>query len=877
MTTRPPDRLFALGRWLLERRLPAHLADEADGDLRELWARRAATGQRRLTLAYLVDLAGLVVRRRRRMVHALDARRPFLPQFLEVIDMRHDLRYAVRLIRRQPLGAALTVITLALGIAASTGIFTTVDRLLLQPLPYPEPERLMAVRNAPFSFAGSSMDIALGIRTLGVFDGIGVYAEGGLNSDVDGTALRLPAAVASPGFFEAMAVTPQIGRVYTYEDTTATDNAIAVISDGLWRRLFGADQSVLEQPLYVNRRAFRIAGVMPSGFTFPGTTDVWIPVFSDRQATGSTFAPDVVGRLAAGVTPEAAAAAIDRLKAGRGAPSDDAERPRVTPLQAELTGAVRPTLLLLASCVGLVLLVATTNVAGLLLARVTQRQSEYVLRRALGGSRWRLVRLLAVEAVVLAGLAGMLGTIAGSVALKLVATLSASALPPMALGLDVRMLAIALLVSVTTGLLFGLVPGLAAASQPPAGVVRATSTATAGPGWRRFRQALVVVQVAAALVLLAVTSMTIQTMIRLSRIDLGFRGDSVLGLTLTLPLATYDGAAAVSQFADRALERLRAVPGVVRAGATGALPGDRTVGVGLRIYLPGERARGGEGRSASLLMASPDYFDAMRIHLVSGRTFTEADRRRGAPVVILSASAARMLWPDGRNPVGLVAEIGVPPEPVNVEVVGIVADVMLRGPLAPWNQEQMYRPVAQHPPFGGLSFAVRTTGDPAAIAPAVRRALTELDPALPAYNVRALDAVASEFLSSHRLALMLLATFAALTLVLAAVGLYGVLAHLVAARTRELGIRMALGADGGRLQRGVVLSGLRLAGTGVLVGLLLVGAAARAIAAFVPDLDPLPWQAVGLAAALMIAVATVAAWLPARRAARIDVAGTLRA
>jgi predicted permease len=877
MTRRPPGRLLAAGRWLLRRRLPPDLAEEADGDLRELWARRAAAGRRGLVAAYLVDLAGLVLERRPGAVPGPVRSRH--ARIKDVFDMRHDLRYALRLIRRQPLGSSVTIATLALGMAASTGIFTTVDRLLLQPLPYPEPARLMAVHNVPFSFAGGGMDVASGARALDVFDGIGVYAEGGLKLDRDGAALRLPAGVVSPGFFEAMAVTPQIGRVYTYDDMAATDHAVAVISDGLWRRLFGADPAVLDRPLYINRRAFRILGVMPRGFTFPGASDVWIPVFSDRQATGSAFAPDVVARLAPGMSPEAAVAALERFSAERGAPppDDDSQRVRLTPLQAELTQPVRPTLLLLTASVGLVLLVSTTNVAGLLLARVTERQAEYVLRRALGGSRWRLVRLLTVEALVLAGLAGVLGTMLAAATLRSVATISTSGVPPMDLGIDARMLAIALAVSLTAGFLFGLAPGLAAASQAPAQVMRASSTATASPRWRRVRHALVLVQVAAALVLLAVTTTTLQTMARLSRVDLGFRGDSVLGFTVTLPLATYSGPETIPLFAEQALARFRSLPGVVSAGATGRLPGDRTTGVGLPLWLPGELEGDRPRRSFSALAASPGYFDAMGIRILAGGDFTETDVRGAPPVIILSESAVRALWPDGRSPIGLTVRQGVPPQAVLAEVVGVVADVLLRGPIAGARPEQMYRPVAQLPPFGSLSFALRASVEPASIVPSVRAALAGVDRTLPAYDIRPMRDVAAGFLSAHRLAMTLLGLFATLTLTLAAVGIYGVLAHLVAARTRELGIRVALGADASRLQRGVVLSGLRLAGSGVAVGLLLTGVAARAVSAFVPDLDAIEWRMVGLDATVILLIAAVAAWFPARRAASIDVAGTLRA
>jgi predicted permease len=879
-----PRWLFATGSWLLHRRLPSRLADEADGDLRELWARRRSTGRRGLRRAYLSDLAGLVTRPRRASSPPPERRLSNGARaVLGVMGMLHDIRYALRLMRRQPLFASLTIVTLALGIAASTGIFTTVDRLLLQPLPYPEPARLMAVDEAPYTFANDRMDVHPRVLSLGVFTGAGLYAEGGLNIDALEAPVRVGATLASPGFFQAMAVQPQLGHVYTPEEDVPGANALAVISDGLWRRHFGADPEVLHRPLYVNQRAYRVVGVMPPGFTFPGRTDVWIPVFADRQATGDAFAPAVVARLSSGITREAAQAALARLdreqreRAGA-PPPDPSELPTVTPLQDQLTSAVRPTLLLLAASVGLVLLVSTTNVAGLLLARVSRRHPELVIRRALGGSRWRLTRLLCIEALTFAATAGLLGVACATLALRALPTLTTDRVSTVDLtSLDMRMLAIALGLSAVTGVLFGLVPGLAAASSPAVHVMRGGQTATTGRRWRWFRNGMIVAQVAIALVLLSVTSVSIQTMRRLADIDLGFSGESVLGLEITLPMATYEGPAAVGAFADRAIERLAAVPGVTGAAATGRLPGDRSVGVGLALARPDEnRPAGAPSRFATQLFASPDYFRVLGIPLIAGRAFTSADDRDAPPVAILSESAVRLLWPEGVNPVSRRITLdGRMASNRTFEVVGIAADVLLRGP----NEEarpQFYRPIGQTAPFGFVSFAVQTAIEPQAVVPAIRAAVASIDPTLPVYNVQLMGDVASRFLASHRLAMTLMGAFALMTLVLAAVGLYGVLAQFVAQRTRELGIRMALGADPGRLRRGVVWLGLRLAVAGAVIGAFATGIAARLIAAFVPSLDPLTWTAIALDAGVLLTVALLAAWMPARRAAGVDVVTVLR-
>ena len=862
MRLAPPPWLSAFARRVLSRRLASDRVEEALGDLTECWDQRRRLGRRHLRIAYLRDLASLSRR--------AGASSPAVARVAAGVALGHDVRYAFRLIRRQPAFAALTVLTLALGIAASTGIFTTVDRLLLRPLPYPAADQLVSISHPPFSFAGGRMDASPRLAGLGAFSAFGLYAEGGLNVDGGGEPRRVKAAVAAPGFLQAMGVTPQAGRLYTADDDQLGANFVAVISDGLWRRHFGADPALVGRRVSLNGRGFLLLGIMPRGFAFPGGTDVWIPVFADRQATGEAFAPEVIARLAPGVTIEAANARLLALHRERGN-QDDADLPRALPLQAQLTTTVRPTLWLLGCAVALVLLTSAANVAGLLLSRVTRRHAELAVRRALGATRGRVARLLGVEALVLTSIAGVIGTAGALVALRIAASMT----PPVLGGLemaspDARMLVIAFATSGLTAAIFGVVPAAVAATT--ATVPRVSASVTGGRPARWLRQTLVAAQVAAALVLVTTTVAAIGTMVRLAGADLGFASPRAVGFTVTLPMARYETPAAASLFFDRAAERLRALPGVTKVAGTGVLPGDTRTGVGVRLERPDEtRPADAAPRFARMFSASSDYFSAMGIRLVRGRPFAPADSQAAPAVAILSESAVRSLWPDGANPIGrrIEARFG---RPTSMEIIGVVADVRLLGPEERGRAEQVYRPIHQLPPFGSMSFVVDTDGRQSAgsIESAIRAAMAEVDAALPVDRIEPIAIMAGRFLADRRVAASLLGAFGMLTLLLASVGLYAVLSQLVSQRTKEFAIRTALGADPRRLLRGVLGNGLRLAVAGLLAGAAATGLAARLIARFVPVIDAPQPLAIAANMLLVAAVAVVAVWLPARRATRVD-------
>lgn len=868
---RPPTWLVALGERLLRRRLPPDRVEEALGDLAELWDERARKRRPVRVLGYIRDAWSFRKTDERRL-NSLD---------LDVTEVwkgiGHDARFAWRSLVRRPAFSLLAVLTLALGIGASTGIFTAVDRLLLRPLPFPDPDQLVAVHDAPFSFRDGRMDVSARLGALDVFSAYGLYAEGTLNLDGLSKPVQVKAGVASPGLLAALAVRPQIGRLYAPADDVLGANFVAMVSDGLWRRHLGGSADVLDRHVSLNGRPYRVLGVMPPGFSFPASADVWIPVFADRQATGQAFAPEVIARLKPGTSLAAAEARMAAADLERGQTRAAGDGPRLVSLQAQLTRTVRPTLILLACSVALVLLVASANVAGLLIARTAQRQSELGLRRALGCTRWRLARLLAFEAVLISSAAAAVGAAGALAALRLAAGfIPESAAFPTALSPDSRMLVIAFGVALVTGFLFGLLPVFTAATAP---VARAAGTTSGGRSWRMVRSTLVVGQLAAALVLLAATSSALAAIIALTRVDLGFGNPRAVGFEITLPLARYPDPAATAMFFERAAERLRAVPGVERVVGAGGLPGDPRTGVGMSISRPDEiRPKDAPRRFAALLTASPDFFETLGIRVMHGRTFTRADHAGAPPVAILSESAARLLWPDGANPVGQQIDAGIG-RPSRLEVVGVVADVKLRGPESASRAEQIYRPLQQQAPYGLIAFIVEA-GSPdtgAALGPGLRQAVADVDAGLPIDRVESIDALTARFLAPHRLAALLLGGFAVICVVMAAVGLYAVLAQLVTQRTREFGIRMALGADRARLLREVVVIGARLAVIGTVLGALATGLAAQAIRHFTPSMGGPGWSTVALDAALLLVVALAAMWAPAWRASRVDPLVALRA
>ena len=785
--------------------------------------------------------------------------------------MLNDLRFAFRALRRSPGFTAVAVITLALGIGANTALFSVADAVLFRPLPYPNPERIVKIDGGPLRFTKAGFGASRQMEQSPVFNGAGIYASGGLNVGGEGNPERVLAATVTPGFFHAMGTAPMIGRPFTDAEATALER-VAVIGHALWRRRL-AERHELDRPLLLNDKPYTVVGVMPPGYAFPEYAEVWIPTGVDRQITGAAFAPLGIARMAAGTTIPAAKEEVERIKYAKQPKDPRDSEVVIIPLREELVGSVRPLFGLVAAAGLLVLLVACINTANLLLARISSREREISVRRALGASQGRLARYLLCESALLSAAAGVLAVPAA------VLTLSAARvlLPPTLHGvtdvaIDLRALLITGMLCLVCALVFGLAPSLSVGGSP--GTVLRAGTASASPFWRRLRGALVASEVAAGLILLAGAATVVNTVATLMHADIGARGENVLTLQLTLPQGKYDQRSRIGDFTGRLEERLRAIRAVQFAGVTTMMPGSGEVGIGAPIDIDGLGKPKPE--SVALYMrASGDYLRAMGIDLLAGRLFDATDSASSPPVAVVSERIARLYGLEPSQVVGRRIREPFSRPPTFVEIVGVVHDVRHRGPEAAAGA-QLYLPFAQSPSFGTLYVAVKASAPPGAIVNEVRSAVAAIDPGLPPYNVKTFDEIRAAFVAERRFAMMLMIAFAALTAALAAVGLYGVISYLVQLRRREIGIRVALGATPGRVLGATMSYGLWYAAAGILVGAAAAMTLSRVFMSRVPGLQQVDAPTLAATAAAMLALTAATTWIPARRAARVDPIDALR-
>lgn len=896
MTADPRERPPRAWVWLARVIVPADRRDETEGDLVELWQIRRNQAGQRVRRRFWRDAVSLAVHARRRAGVAAPADTMPTSVRMGLTSILQDVRFGWRLFRRQPSFAALALTTLVLGIASSTAIFTICDRVLLRPLPYPDPDRVVLLDRGAVHIMhgpqGHSISPPEATR-LPEFVALGIYDTGGLNLGDDTRPVRLQAAAANSGFFDALGVAPLIGRAFSREEDTGA--RVVEVSFNAWRHYFNSDRQVLDRSIDLNGKPFRVVGVMPRGFTFPQGVDVWVPPYSDRQMTGVAFGGQVIGRLAPDVAIAQATEALRQLReVTYGHEDGGAPGPSMAPMRERLVTHARPTLLFLAAIAGLLLAAACANVAGLLLSRVRTRARELHVRRALGASRGRLARQLLTESLLLTGAGAIGGVTVAAGAIRLFAAAVPALLPDAVVtGIDLRFLAVGAAVSAIAGAVFSLGPVLSAGRRGDREIVREGHTAATRTSL--FGAGLITTQTAAAIVLLAATSAALGLVSRLMRVDLGFHNDRAVVVELTLPRSQYDGVAAVNGFVDRLETRLSALPGVAHVGVTSQPPGGAGTTFGFLLRLehdpaaaapPPIRAHGGrmtvtlaEGPYGDQLAASPDYFRAIGVPLLHGRFFTRADSARVRPVAILSESAARAIGPQVRSLIGkrlAPADVGYLGFEAATEIVGIVGDVRLWGATGR-DSMQVYLPIPQSEISGVLGIAVDGTAGADVLVAAVRQALRDVDPHLPVYNIQPIADLRARFLATERLMLALAAVFSVMALVLVAIGLYGVLAQFVAQRTREIGIRMALGADRARLRRGIVFSGLRMAIGGAVVGMAIVGLGWRAAAGLLPGLDAPNVATLTGDALILLAVAGLAAWIPARRASSVDPTVALRA
>jgi putative ABC transport system permease protein len=817
-----------------------------------------------------------------------------------------DLRYAVRQLVSAPTFTAVALVTLALGIGANTAIFSVIDHVLLRATPLHDVERLVVVwetdRNTGTTREPASLpdyldyhQRATQMEQLAAFMGSEVnYAP------ASGEPVRLQALTVTDGFLPMLGVQPVVGRGFTREETRPAGSPVALLSDGLWTRAFGRDPAVLGTTMQLDDRAFTIVGIMPPGADFGAyqvlaaadysrafadrgaraALDLWLP-FQESAATmpRQTHPIFMAGRLRgnlASAQEELAGIAADLERAH---PENAARGVFVEPLGAIVFDPVRPALLVLLAAVGLVLLVACVNVANLLLARGSSRRREVAVRRALGASGWRLARQFATEGVLLAVAAAALGTVVATIGVRALIALAPAEIPRIAdAGVDMRVLAVTLLVSIGAGLGFGMVPTMQAARVDVQSTLKDDGGhgASSGRSRTRLRSALVVAQFALAVTLVIGATLLIKSFWRLQQVDAGFRSEGILKAEYQLPGSRYPvdfnrwpDFREMHAFTRGLLEKTAAMPGVVSAAVAGQHPLDP--GFTNSFNVVGREAEARDWPEISVRRVTGGYFATMGVSLVRGRLLRDADTTTAPPVVVINESAARRFF-DGHEPLGKQMRFWGSAR----TIVGIVGNERFHG-IDEAPPPAVYAPLAQAPSANGAgALLVRTEGDPAALAGSIRAAFRQQDPALAVFGLEPFAETVSRSVAERRFTMVVLGLLASVALALAAIGVHGVLSCAVAQRTREIGIRLALGAHPSRVRRLVVREGLTLAGAGALLGLLAAWGTTRGLTSLLYGVAPTdPLTFVGVPAALT-AVACAASYVPARRATRVDPVAALR-
>ncbi|MBL8982995.1 MAG: ABC transporter permease [Gemmatimonadetes bacterium] len=799
--------------------------------------------------------------------------------------IRQDITYAWRGLRRAPAFTATTLVTLALGIGATTAIFSLVHSIVLRPLPYPNPDQLYRVWSANASAGSpevgmSAMDLDdFRAQRSAVADLGGFFHQAGstgLDFTGDGEPERLAAVFVTPGFFSTLRVAPLHGRLPREDELVrGGPDRILVLTEPFWRRRFGADPSVVGRAVTINGSPFQVIGVLPAGFNYPSATaDVYasFSIFTDDQIPRLRFVRllGVVARAREGVAPAQVVTELSTIATRLAAryPENAAwGGVTVRPLQAAIVGDVGRTLWLLLGAVGLLLLIACVNVASLQLARATARAGEVAVRTALGASRGRLVQQLVTESLVLASLGGALGV---ALAIGLVRLVRVAATDPLPRGsevtLDGNVLAFATALSVFAGLLFGAAPAISAS----AGTSQALRSARSATGLRtRGRRMLVVAEVTLAMVLVIAGGLMVRSLRALTGVDLGFKPDHLLVVSFSLSSERHGDNYTLVY--ERILRHARAIPGVVAAGAVKEAP-FRGAGERASFRLPGMVVPAGEeSPTAALLHVSDGYFAALGAEMEGGREFLPTDRRDAPPVVVVNRAFARRWFP-GRDAVGERLLFGVN---AGSEIVGVVEDIR-QSEVASEAEPTIYVHEMQQGRVG-VNLVVRTVGPPLAAAAAVRHAIREADPLQAIRSTFSMEDAVREALARPRMLVVLLGAFGILGLLLGAVGLYGVLAYLVQQRRKDIGVRLALGASHQRVLGGVLVEGLRLAALGVACGTVIALGVGRWLSSILYGVGANDPMTLAVVSVVLLATAGIASIIPARRAAAINLVSALRA
>lgn len=795
--------------------------------------------------------------------------------------LMQDLRYAFRTLRRDVGSTVFAILIVGIGIGASSTIFSVVNALLLRPLPFRDPGRLVWISNGEnySTQAEHYSDLRDQNQSFSDLAGwSGFYRAGDKELTGTGEPERLTSVPVTENFFALLGVEPVIGRSFTREECQARYSAppAVLLNHTYWRRRFASDPNVVGRRLILNNEPVIVVGVLPASFDFasvfaPGTPiDIFIPwpLTDKTKPTGNTMA--MIGRLKSGATVESAQAEFTVL--AKHLVSQHPERnpifPRLVPLEQHVRGQVRPALVVLICAVGAVMLIVCANLSNLQMARMTTRQKEIAIRTALGAGRLRLLRQMLTESVALSCCGAALGLLLAVVGTHALAHLDAFNLPLLgSVGIDGRALGFTLLAAVVTGVLFGLLPALQVPAFAVGGSLKDGGSGSAGSnrhGW--IRDGLVVSEIAFACILLVGAGLLVQSFVRVLDVNLGFRPERAAAVRID-PSFRISSFAQQNSFIDDVLHRARSIPGIAAAGIADVLPleGDRS----WQVLGKGHVNDKDHYTEAFVRVVSDGYFEALGIPLKAGREFTEGDRASTEPVVIVSETLARSLWP-GQDPIGqMMTQDG------GRRVIGVIGDVHHGGPEQSGGSE-MYLPMRQTADYPEMELVVRTALPPESLAAGIRTALRPIDPNLPVNKFQTLQGLVDKAVSPRRFLVMLLAGFAGFALLLAALGIYAVISFSVNRRTKEIGICMALGASEGAVQRDIVAKTLRLATIGIGAGAIGSFALAKWIASLLfgtTPTDPAVFTAVIL---LLCAVALLAGYVPARRASRIDPMAALR-
>ncbi|HEX5706694.1 MAG TPA: ABC transporter permease [Pyrinomonadaceae bacterium] len=797
-----------------------------------------------------------------------------------------DVRYGARVLWKSPGFTLMIVCALALGIGANTAIFSVVNAVLLRPLPYAGADRLVWVesRNPPkgiMSSNSSPPDFADWRARTQTFEGLAAFISGGVVLTGGDDPERVATGAVTANFFDVFAARPVHGRTFSADEDKPGAEPVAVLSHALWQRRFGGDPNIVGSKLSLNAKPVTVVGVIEPEFDYPRQAALWVNLAVDAAAERRDNRHlQVIGRLREGATIEEAQAELDVVMRALAADNFETNAGwdvRLVGLQEQIVGGIRPALVLLLGAVGFVLLITCANVANLLLARAASRRREIAVRAALGASRSRITRQLLTESMLLSLIGGALGLLLSVWLTELLVALSPANAPRFdEIAIDPRVLLFTLGVTCAVGVAFGLAPAWQTSRVDLTESLKEGAHGAA-EGWRRnrLRRLLVVSEVALSLVLLVGAGLMIRSFMRLGEVEPGFDPSHVLTARVGLPATKFPDPRQRAEFFKRLNEKLETLPGVEAAGATLSLPlrgSNYSVGRG---FIPeGRPQTPDESINASYVVVAGEYFRAMRIPLKAGRLFDERDDAEGAThVAIISETTARRHFA-GQDPVGRKLHLWRDSKVPN-EIVGVVGDTKTQGLEGDFGA-QVYVPYAQDTGWSALSLTVRTSVEPTSLAPALRDAVRSLDRELPAYDVKTMDDVVASSVADRRASTLLLSVFAGVAVLVAGLGIYGVISYSVAQRTHEIGIRMALGAQGRDVFSLVVGQGLSLVAVGVVVGVgaaLLLTHLMRSMLYGVSATDP--WTFAGVAAVL-VGVALLACVVPARRATRVDPVIALR-